>query len=187
MEQHFSFQNLETRKSLKSVFENIFVKYGREFEEDDEIDLMSFEVTKAGGHLARTKPLKFGNVFKRKSEAIVAADNILAGVFTSDADGIDVFEAAISKKPRPNKTSRLQDSFVQAVSQSKNRESAFINEQSFLLRRKRGRPRKLKPTDFGSILKSILVSEHDIDAKQPLPRHINSCFDCVLVQLINIG
>ena len=62
----FSIENSETRKSLKSVFENIFAKYGREFDEDDEVDLMSLQVTRPGGHLARLKPVHFGAAFKRK-------------------------------------------------------------------------------------------------------------------------
>ncbi len=62
------FELQKTKDSLKQAFENLFEKYGREFEEDDEIDLFSLEVVKTGKQgiisVQSSRKQKFGYLYK---------------------------------------------------------------------------------------------------------------------------
>lgn len=57
----------KTRDSLKQAFENLFDKYGREFDDDDEIDILSLEVVKKSTKKDSNvqKPRKFGFLYKK--------------------------------------------------------------------------------------------------------------------------
>ena len=57
----------KTRDSLKEAFESLFEKYGREFDDDDEIDILSLEVVKksAKTNSEAQKPKKFGFLYKK--------------------------------------------------------------------------------------------------------------------------
>lgn len=61
------FENAQTRASLKSAFDNLFKKYGRDFADDDEIDLLDLEIVKGGNHIGREKRRDFGSCFKKTS------------------------------------------------------------------------------------------------------------------------
>ena len=66
MDSVFSLQ--KTRDSLKQAFESLFEKYGRDFDDDDEIDILSLEVVKKSSKkdsLAQ-KPRKFGFLYKKQ-------------------------------------------------------------------------------------------------------------------------
>lgn len=63
----------KTRDSLKEAFESLFDKYGKEFDDDDEIDILSLEVvrkstTKNGSNVQ--KPRKFGFLYKKTGKTI---------------------------------------------------------------------------------------------------------------------
>lgn len=58
-------ENAQTRASLKSAFDHLFRKYGRDFSDDDEIDLMGLEIVKGGKHIDKVQPRYFGSCFKR--------------------------------------------------------------------------------------------------------------------------
>src|ERR1700729_4106990 len=60
----FVFENPATRESLKNAFESLFAKYGRSFDDDDEIDLVNLKIIKRGNHLTKIKALRFGETFK---------------------------------------------------------------------------------------------------------------------------
>lgn len=64
----FLFGLQKTRDSLKEAFEALFDKYGREFDDDDEIDIMSLEVVKhhQGRRTDAQRPKKFGFLYKKK-------------------------------------------------------------------------------------------------------------------------
>lgn len=66
----FLFGMQKTRDSLKEAFESLFEKYGQEFEDDDEIDILSLEVVKKGrrNKSVLQKPKKFGFLYKKKDE-----------------------------------------------------------------------------------------------------------------------
>lgn len=62
----FYFGHQETRQSLKKSFESLFVKYDHEFQDDDEIDLLSMKITKNGKHLdSISTAMKFGELFHK--------------------------------------------------------------------------------------------------------------------------
>ena len=66
----FIFGLQKTRDSLKDAFENLFEKYGHEFEDDEEIDIISLEVVKRSTNLRNNnniqKPKKFGFLYKKE-------------------------------------------------------------------------------------------------------------------------
>lgn len=63
----FMFGLQKTRDSLKEAFESLFDKYGREFDDDDEIDILSLEVVKKSTTKSSNiqKPRKFGFLYKK--------------------------------------------------------------------------------------------------------------------------
>lgn len=58
----------KTRDSLKEAFEILFEKYGKEFDDDDEIDIMSLEVVKKSNKKdpELQRPRKFGFLYKKE-------------------------------------------------------------------------------------------------------------------------
>lgn len=66
----FLFGMQKTRDSLKEAFESLFEKYDREFDDDDEIDILSLEVVRKSTNRksALQKPKKFGFLYKKKDE-----------------------------------------------------------------------------------------------------------------------
>ena len=66
----FLFGMQKTRDSLKEAFESLFEKYDREFDDDDEIDILSLEVVRKSKNRksALQKPKKFGFLYKKKDE-----------------------------------------------------------------------------------------------------------------------
>ena len=69
----FMFGLQKTRDSLKEAFENLFEKYGKEFDDDDEIDIMSLEVVKKSTSMnsEMQKPLKFGFLYKKEGKNFI--------------------------------------------------------------------------------------------------------------------
>lgn len=71
----FNFGLQKTRDSLKEAFENLFKKYDREFENDDEIDIIKLKVVKKGDTLDKSnddiqKPKPFGYLYKKKGKPL---------------------------------------------------------------------------------------------------------------------
>lgn len=66
----FMFGLQKTRDSLKEAFENLFEKYGKEFDDDDEIDIISLEVVKKSNKKDSElqRPRKFGFLYKKKGK-----------------------------------------------------------------------------------------------------------------------
>lgn len=69
----FIFGLQKTRDSLKEAFENLFEKYGREFDDDDEIDIMSLEVVRKSSKRDPEvqRPRKFGFLYKKEGTYII--------------------------------------------------------------------------------------------------------------------
>jgi len=67
----FLFENAATRASLKSAFDHLFCKYGREFEDDDEIDLSDLSIIKRGGHVGSEKARGFGSCYKKSRHMVL--------------------------------------------------------------------------------------------------------------------
>lgn len=59
----------ETRDSLKQAFESLFEKYGKEFDDDDEIDILSLKVVKKSNFKSKDiqRPRKFGYLYQKNS------------------------------------------------------------------------------------------------------------------------
>ena len=70
----FIFGLQKTRDSLKEAFESLFEKYGHEFEDDEEIDIISLEVVKKSANTSKNsnlqKPKKFGFLYKKEGMLI---------------------------------------------------------------------------------------------------------------------
>lgn len=64
----FMFGLQKTRDSLKEAFESLFEKYGKEFDDDDEIDILSLEVVKKSNknNSELQRPRKFGFLYKKE-------------------------------------------------------------------------------------------------------------------------
>jgi hypothetical protein len=73
------FENAQTRASLKSAFDNLFKKYGRDFADDDEIDLLDLEIVKGGKHIGREKRRDFGSCFKKTSHELIGSTDDPSG------------------------------------------------------------------------------------------------------------
>lgn len=60
----------ETRDSLKQAFESLFEKYGKEFDDDDEIDILSLKVVKKSNTRSKEvqKPRKFGYLYQKEGK-----------------------------------------------------------------------------------------------------------------------
>jgi hypothetical protein len=64
----FVFGLQKTRDSLKDAFESLFEKYGKDFDDDDEIDILSLEVVKKSLNRNSNiqRPRKFGFLYQKK-------------------------------------------------------------------------------------------------------------------------
>jgi hypothetical protein len=166
----FALENVQTRHSLRAVFENIFSKYGRHFDEDDEIDLLSLEVTKPGGHLARIQPLKFGRAYRGKEAPLES----LSGDEIPDPNETfeDVFEVE-RKRMTPGDdghAAQLQSSFIKAVASTKGPEEEHRS--------------KSRPKTFNHVLKGIYRAERRIRRRFRSPHPKSNCLDCILMRII---
>lgn len=79
----FMFGLQKTRDSLKEAFESLFEKYGKEFDDDDEIDIMSLEVVKKSNKKDSElqRPRKFGFLYKKDGKNKYKNDVYLTGFF----------------------------------------------------------------------------------------------------------
>lgn len=182
----FAIENAKTRNSLRTVFENIFAKYGRDFEEDDEIDLISLSVIKPGGHLARIKPLAFGRAFKDRkhnSEGPLDNNNNQRAITTQLEDfEEDVFETE-RKRLQPavstEVVARIRSSFNKAVASTK--KSKKTSNDWFLMRTYQS---------FDSLLLALCQRERrifkDSASLYRCLHPIGKCFDCTLLKLLKI-
>lgn len=179
----FSIANTETRRSLKAVFENIFAKYGRDFVEDDEIDLVSLEVTKPGGHLARIKPLQFGEAFRRKMvqspEASPAFEATEEDIFGLDK-GVLGHSEDDEQATRATAT-QLRFNLVNAIAQS----GTASRRKKLKGTPNRGQKRrKRKIVTFDTVLTEILEEEARAMVVGLRAPHATGCFDCLLFTAI---
>src|SRR5258708_39681827 len=55
-----------TRQHLQNAFEGLFIKFDKNFDSDDEIDIMDLTVVKRGRTLEAMKPLDFGDAYRYK-------------------------------------------------------------------------------------------------------------------------
>lgn len=183
----FALENSRTRNSLRSAFENIFEKYGREFAEDDEIDLVNLEVTLAGGHLARIKRMEFGRVFRGK-QSNDAAGTISRHQLPSDEENDEfenVFDSYNRRGQKPEDVSRIQSSFVRAVAVRK-RKGASSKGRRKLDACELSRPITLTPSTFNRLLTGIIKTEQvSLKRSARLRLHdCDGCFDCILATSI---
>ena len=67
----------ETRDSLKHAFENLFEKYGKEFDDDDEIDILSLKVVKKSNTKSKEvqRPRKFGYLYQKDGKINVLSSS----------------------------------------------------------------------------------------------------------------
>lgn len=193
----------ETRKSLKSVFENIFSKYDREFDEDDEVDLLDMKVIKPGGHLARLTRQNFGNVFKKKKlvnkESLEVVDELGDEIGTLEVD-----EAQIMSPSDPLEQAKENANIaLNSAKQTPKKHLVFTPIKKHLSKTT-NKNRKLSDKiieknhikngillnkasieqlqfSFDEIIKSILHNEFS-DCR--VVEHTNGCFDCKVWKLI---
>lgn len=85
----FLFENAATRASLKSAFDHLFCKYGREFDDDDEIDLQDLSIVRVGGHVLNEKTRGFGSCYKKSSSRNVSGQ---ASVEVSEIEQEDNYD-----------------------------------------------------------------------------------------------
>jgi len=189
----FAIENSSTRKSLKSVFDNIFAKYGRTFEKDDEIDLQSMEVSQTGGHLSRIKEIKFGSVFKHSrkyefesdsssSEDEPSIDDVDLGIIELPLNVDDIFQQE-KERIEPQLVQQIQSKFHRAIASSQ--EVPLPKKESLkdikttttkeIVEEERG-----GPITFDSVLYSFIRKEREqIAGKEAGERCTReSCFDC---------
>lgn len=185
----FSIANTETRRSLKTVFENIFAKYGRDFAEDDEIDLVSLEVTKPGGHLARIKPLQFGEAFRRRTGQPSVGPPISPAPEPCDGEDDDVFGPSIralgqsedEERATRATASQLRSNLVNAIAQS----GTIPQRKRLKGVPNRGQKKRRKKTrTFDSILTEILEEEARATIVGLRAPHATGCLDCLLFSVI---
>lgn len=93
----FLFENAATRASLKSAFDQLFCKYGREFDDDDEIDLTDLSIVNVGGHVVRERARGFGSCYRKsskrmESEAAAAQDQPTPAIEEQEDNYDDVFK-----------------------------------------------------------------------------------------------
>lgn len=182
----FSIANTETRRSLKTVFENIFAKYGREFVEDDEIDLVSLEVTKPGGHLARIKPLQFGEAFRRKVAQPSEASHASPTFETTEEDIFELGKGTLGPSEDEEQATRatatqLRFNLVNAIAQS---ETASRRKKLKGTPNRGQKRRKRKVRTFDTILTEILEDEARVTVVGLRAPHATGCFDCLLFNAI---
>lgn len=181
----FAIENTRTRNSLRTVFEGIFQKYGRDFDEDDEVDLLSLKVVKAGGHLARIKPLAFGRAFRGKGPQ-QSADDAPGWLPTDPLDededdlGEDVFEFGGRVRAQANRVAHIQSSFNQAVASRRAKDDDSHQawpKDGDALPASRKRPR----TFHAALLR--ILREEQRQTRQDTRRQCGrpDCFDCVLL------
>lgn len=177
----FAIENSSTRKSLKNVFQNIFAKYGRTFEMDDEIDLESMEVvSQTGGHLSRIKELKFGSVFKHsrkydfESDSSSSEDEYLIdeadlGIIELPLDVDDIF---LQEKERiePQLVQQIQSKFHRAIASSQEPlHLPTVTKLSTTIMD--------EPNTFDSVLYSFIREERRLMVRGKLCK-MKDCFDC---------
>lgn len=182
----FAIENTRTRNSLRTVFEGIFQKYGRDFDEDDEVDLLSLKVVKAGGHLARIKPLAFGRAFRGKgpqqstdgSPDWLAADPLEEEEDDDEDLGEDVFEFGGRARAQANRVAHIQSSFNQAVASRRAKDASHHRAKDDTL----PAPSQKRPRTFHAALLRIFCEEQR-QTRQDTRRHCGrpDCFDCVLL------
>lgn len=64
----FAIEHEKTRLSLKDAFEELFAKYDREFEEEDEIDILNLKVVRKGGFLSKSRIQEFGECYRKRTK-----------------------------------------------------------------------------------------------------------------------
>lgn len=180
----FAIENSTTRKSLKNVFDNIFAKYGRTFEKDDEIDLESMEVSQTGGHLSRIKEVKFGSVFKHSRKYDFESDNSSSEdePFVDDVDlGIielplnvdDIFQQE-KERIESKLVHQIQSKFHRAIANSQE----ILSASKISYKEKQTAKQTIdEPQSFDSILYSFIREEREKIAAKGCASE--NCFDCI--------
>jgi Centromere protein Scm3 len=101
----------KTRLSLKDAFEDLFARYDREFEDEDEIDIVNLRVVRKGGFLAKCPTKEFGECYRKRSEQLqVSSDSSELGSSAADEnDDIDeqVFERVCKRIKKSQAIARL--------------------------------------------------------------------------------
>jgi len=180
-------ENTATRKSLKNAFDGIFARYGRKFEDDDEIDLTELAVVKRGHHLSMSETREFGSVYRSdqyRSEAFGHVyENAHAIPEEYDTIGEDVFitSAKSANVPvAPEQIMALRSHLLSHLEVYDPQES-----DPRLMIETQGKPRIRKKRDrtFDSILESICMAELEAIRRRPIKCHQScseSCFECIL-------
>lgn len=190
----------KTRQSLKDAFEDLFVKYGREFDDGDEIDIMNLRIVKKGGFLANSAVINFGNRYKKSrehqhhqnhhnqsdDELTEPSDFHTEDDFDSN-DEIDeqVFEQVCTRIKKSQAISRLQSSNEPAYDFTVHFVPNSILCES-IKTEFRGQHH------FDSLLFVLIKEEirEDDESRNSLVNqdkrlcHCNQCFNCLLLQLM---
>ncbi|KAK9722171.1 hypothetical protein K7432_002889 [Basidiobolus ranarum] len=113
------------RCRLKSAFDSIFQKYGRDFEESDVVDISTGEVIEDKGFLKKTPQRKLGSLFKPKEEKTPFTKNM----FHLLEPGNSTSTEEETLQETPNKTP-----LVKEVYDEEDFESILVQEKSHLSR-----------------------------------------------------
>jgi hypothetical protein len=100
----------KTRLSLKDAFEDLFSRYDREFEDEDEIDIVNLRVVRKGGFLANSAVKEFGECYRKRSEnPLGPSDSSGPDSSADEYDDIDeqVFERVCKRIKKSQAIARL--------------------------------------------------------------------------------
>lgn len=150
-----------TRQHLQNAFEGLFAKYDRNFESDDEIDIMDLSVVKRGRTLeCMGRPLEFGDAYrykrhkrKKKNKHKLVINNTM--------------QHGKKNKKKTNKKERIDinNSIFETIRNVNQRIVNAIPEN---------------PRDFNSVFKNLVKREREQykEGNRKCDCDLSNCFEC---------
>lgn len=180
----------KTRLSLKDAFEDLFSRYDREFDEEDEIDIINLKVVKKGGFLSKSKVAEFGEFYKKRkttSNMEGANDNTSGAESESSESETDEMDEEILEKF----FKRIRKS--QAIAKATSNLPSLDHQIHFTVRADMFQPIPLDwkgSFSFDSILFGLVNDdlkrsrevEWALTDKENRTCNCNKCFDCILIR-----
>lgn len=146
----FLIENAETRASLQSAFDHLFRKYGRDFDDDDEINLEDLSITKVGGHVGLDRPRLFGSIYRRSRDGATASDML------------DDFDDPLLEKEEEEEN--YDDVFVRLSGRVKEAQLRSLGAPAVLSPRRLGPGRRLRPIE--EILEECSIPDSPVVRKR---------------------
>lgn len=183
----------KTRLSLKDAFEDLFARYDREFDEEDEIDIINLKVVKKGGFLSKSKVAEFGEFYKKRRttvtddpDACLSEAEKTSGADTEDSETEEMDEEVLEKFFKRIKKS-------QAIAKATAHLTAMDHQIHFTPRADMFQPIPLDwkgSFSFDSVLFGLVRDdlkrsrevEWGLVAAENRICTCNKCFDCILIK-----